>query len=43
MGNVRWKGGGGGGGDGRDRNSIINTLSYCLLQFVRGFFVLKVS
>ena len=32
MGNDRWKGGGG------DGNSIINTLSSCLLQFVRGFF-----
>ena len=32
MGSDRWK-----GGDGGDRNSIINTLSYCLLQFVRVF------
>ena len=26
------------GGSGGDGNSIINTLSSCLLQFVRGFF-----
>ena len=38
MGNDRWKGGYGG-----HRNSIINTLSYCLPKFVRGFFVLKAS
>ena len=31
MGNDRWEGGG-------DGNSIISTLSSCLLQFVRGFF-----
>ena len=33
MGNDRW-----GGGEGGDGNSIMNTLSSCLLQFVRGFF-----
>ena len=43
MGNDRCGEGGGGGGEGGDGNSIMNTLSSCLLEFVRGFFVLKAS